>query len=252
MQGRRRAPGLIALLLLILISGLAIAAFHLHKNSDALWHIVSEKCEPNQRATGKPAPCQRVELEQGYVLLKDLNGPLQYLLIPLAKISGMESPALLNPATPNFFAFAWQARAQLAAKRGAPVADSALSLAINAEYGRTQNQLHIHISCLRPDVRRVLDRLAPVLSSRWQTERLRQHAYRIRALTLPELTQQSLFIRVANEIPNARGEMGKYGLALAALPDGRLAVLALERNWLLLNRGSAEELQDHSCEILRQ
>ena len=101
-------------------------------------------------------------------------------------------------------------------------------------------------------MRRELDRLAPVLSSRWQTERLRQHAYRIRALTLPELTQQSLFIRVANEIPNARGEMGKYGLALAALPDGRLAVMALERNWLLLNRGSAEELQDHSCEILRQ
>ncbi|HAB73748.1 MAG TPA: CDP-diacylglycerol diphosphatase, partial [Pantoea sp.] len=90
------------------------------------------------------------------------------------------------------------------------------------------------------------------LSSRWQTEQLRQHAYRIRALTLPELTQQSLFIRVANEIPNARGEMGKYGLALAALPDGRLVVMALERNWLLLNRGSAEELQDHSCEILRQ
>lgn len=252
MQERRRALGLIALLLLILISGLVVAALHLHKSSDALWHIVSEKCEPNQRATGAPAPCQRVELEQGYALLKDLNGPLQYLLIPLAKISGMESPALLDPATPNFFAFAWQARAQLAAKRGAPIPDSTLSLAINAEYGRTQNQLHIHISCLRPDVRRSLDRLAPALSDRWQEEKLLQHPYQIRALTLPELTQQSLFIRVANEIPNARSEMGKYGLALAALPDGRLAIMALARNWLLLNRGSAEELQDHSCGILRQ
>jgi len=252
MQGRRQALGLIALLLLILISGLTIAAFHLHKNSDALWQIVSEKCEPNQRARGLPAPCQRVDLAQGYALLKDLNGPLQYLLIPLAKITGMESPALLDPATPNFFAFAWQARAQLAAKRGAPIADSALSLAINAEYGRTQNQLHIHISCLRPDVRRALDRLAPTLSSRWQQEQLRQHAYQIRALTLPELTQRNVFIRVADEIPNARSEMGKYGMALAALPDGRLALMALERNWLLLNRGSAEELQDHSCAILRQ
>jgi len=252
MQGRRQALGLIALLLLILISGLTIAAFHLHKNSDALWQIVSEKCEPNQRARGLPAPCQRVDLAQGYALLKDLNGPLQYLLIPLAKITGMESPALLDPATPNFFAFAWQARAQLAAKRGAPIADSALSLAINAEYGRTQNQLHIHISCLRPDVRRALDRLAPTLSSHWQQEQLRQHAYQIRALTLPELTQRNVFIRVADEIPNARSEMGKYGMALAALPDGRLALMALERNWLLLNRGSAEELQDHSCAILRQ
>lgn len=32
MQGRRRGLGLIALLLLMLTGGLAIAAFHLHKN----------------------------------------------------------------------------------------------------------------------------------------------------------------------------------------------------------------------------
>ncbi|RPE01012.1 CDP-diacylglycerol diphosphatase [Candidatus Pantoea deserta] len=247
MQGRR----LIAVLLFILISGLVIAAIHLQKNSDALWQIVSEKCEPHQRAAGMPAPCQRVEPEEGYALLKDLNGPLQYLLIPLAKITGMESPALLQPATPNFFAFAWQARTQLAARRGAPIADSALSLAINAEYGRTQNQLHIHISCLRPDVRHRLDQLTPALSSRWQPETLSQHNYLIRTLTLPELAQQSVFIRMANEVPDARGELGKYGVALAALPDGRLALMALERNWLLLNRGSAEELQDHSCRILQ-
>jgi len=252
MSRRRRALRLIALLLLLLIGGLAIAAFHLHKNSDALWQIVSEKCEPNQRATGSPAPCQRVASDQGYALLKDLNGPLQYLLIPLEKITGMESPALLDPATPNFFAFAWQSRTQLAARRGAPIPDSALSLAINAEYGRTQNQLHIHISCLRPDVRRALDRLAPALSSRWQTATLLRHAYQLRALTLPELTQWSLFMRVAEEIPNARSEMGKYGVALAALPDGRLVVMALARNWLLLNRGSAEEIQDHRCQILQQ
>lgn len=247
MQGRR----LITLLLFILISGLVIAAIHLQKNSDALWQIVSDKCEPNQRAAGMPAPCQRVDLKNGYALLKDLNGPLQYLLIPLAKIAGMESPALLEPATPNFFAFAWRSRAQLAVRRGTPIADSALSLAINAQYGRTQNQLHIHISCLRPDVRRTLDGLAPVLSSRWQREKLRQHTYLLRTLTLPELAQQSLFIRIASEIPNAHGEMGKYGVAMAALPDGRLAVMVLERNWLLLNRGSAEELQDHSCQILQ-
>lgn len=247
MQGRR----LIALLLFILICGLVTAAVHLQKNSDALWQIVSEKCEPNQRTAGTPAPCQRVDPVNGYALLKDLNGPLQYLLIPLAKITGMESPALLNPATPNFFAFAWQARTQLSVRRGMPIADSALSLAINAEYGRTQNQLHIHISCLRPDVRHTLDRLAPGLTSRWQTEKLQQHTYLVRTLTPAELWQQSLFIRIASEIPDARGEMGKYGLALAALPDGRLALMALERNWLLLNRGSAEELQDHSCQILQ-
>ncbi len=116
MLGSCRALRLIALLLLLLIGSLAIAAFHLHKNSDALWQIVSEKCEPNQGATGSPAPCQRVALDEGYALLKDLNGPLQYLLIPLAKITGMESLTLLDCATPNFFAFAWQSRTQLEAR----------------------------------------------------------------------------------------------------------------------------------------
>ena len=71
----------------------------------------------------------------------------------------------------------------------------------------------------------------------------------IRTLSTAELAQQSVFIRLAEEVPHARGEMGKYGLALARLPDGR-ALLALERNWLKLNRGSAEELQDHQCRLL--
>nr|MBA2817679.1 CDP-diacylglycerol pyrophosphatase [Candidatus Pantoea persica] len=115
------------------------------------------------------------------------------MLIPLAKITGIESPTLLDRATPNFFAFSWQERAQLAARRGAPIIDSTLSLAINAEYGRTQNQLHIHISCLRPDVCHTLDQLKPQLSSRWQAEKVLQHRYWVRALTLPELTQQSCF-----------------------------------------------------------
>nr|MBA2817680.1 CDP-diacylglycerol pyrophosphatase [Candidatus Pantoea persica] len=65
MQGRRRALGLIVLLLLILIGGLVTAAVRLHKNSDALWQIVSEKCGPNQRKTGQPAPCQRVDNQHG-------------------------------------------------------------------------------------------------------------------------------------------------------------------------------------------
>jgi CDP-diacylglycerol pyrophosphatase len=99
-------------------------------------------------------------------------------------------------------------------------------------------------------VRQQLDTLAPRLNAQWQSEMLRKHRYLVRTLSTAELAQQSAFIRLANEVPNARSEMGKYGLALAQLPDGRLALLALERNWLKLNSGSAEELQDHQCGIL--
>lgn len=252
MQGKNRAVKIIALLLVVLVSGLMLAAFHFHSNADALWQIVSEKCVPEQQQRGNPAPCSQVDTAEGYVTLKDRNGPLQYLLLPVAKISGMESPQLLNPHTANFFWLSWRHRHLLAEKRSAPVADSAISLTINAQYGRTQNQLHVHISCLRRDVRQQLDQLAPSLNERWQPQTLRNHPYLLRTLTAEQLAAESVFIRLANEVPGARTQMGQYGMALAALPDGRLVLMAVERNWLKLNRGSAEEIQDHSCEILQQ
>ncbi len=131
------------------------------------------------------------------------------------------------------------------------VADNALSLAINAEYGRTQNQLHIHISCLRPDIRQQLDALMPLLNQQWRAEKLGTHTYLIRTLSAVELAQKSSFLRLAQEVPRASREMGKYGMALAQLPDGRLTLMVIASDWLTLNRGSAEELQDHQCRILK-
>lgn len=250
MPTNRRATRLVAVLLVLVIVGMLGAALHFKKNSDALWQFVSEKCLPHQQSSGEPAPCQRVDLLHHYAMLKDMHGPLQYLLIPLDKITGIESPRLLQPATPNYVALAWHERTLPAQRRGSPINDRVLSLAINSQYGRTQNQLHIHLSCLRPDVRQQLDQLTPQLSGRWQSITLRKHHYWLRALTSDELNQKSAFIRLADELPEARTEMGKYGLALAELSDGRLVLMALERNWLLLNSGSAEELQDHTCQLI--
>ncbi|MDE8558784.1 CDP-diacylglycerol diphosphatase [Pantoea vagans] len=250
MPTNRRAIHLVAVLLTPVVVGMLAAALHFKKNSDALWQIVSEKCLPHQQSNGDPAPCQRVDQPHRYAMLKDMNGSLQYLLIPLDKITGIESPLLLQPATPNYFALAWHERTLLAQRRGSPIDDRVLSLAINSQYGRTQNQLHIHLSCLRPDVRQQLDQLTPQLGGQWQELTLRKHRYWLRALTTDELSQQSAFIRLADEKPQARTERGKYGLALAELSDGRLVLMAIERNWMLLNSGSAEELQDHACQLI--
>lgn len=250
---KAKNPALLRVLMLILllfIVALLASAFYRHKNADALWEIVHERCVPAAKS-GNPAPCQQVNVSQGYATLKDRNGPLQYLLLPLEKISGVESPVLLKSSTPNFFALAWQQRSLLAQRLGAPVADSVISLTINSHYGRSQNQLHIHISCLRADVRQRLDALSDRLGSRWQVEPLLDHPYLIRTLSEAELMQQSVFIRLATERPERRDSMGKQGMALAKLKDGRLALMAVEQNWLRLNYGSAEELQDHQCALLK-
>ncbi len=101
-------------------------------------------------------------------MLKDRNGPLQYLLMPTAKITGIESPQVLKPDTSNFFALAWQARHFMADNSVNRFDDAVISLAINSEYGRTQNQLHIHISCLQPAVKTRLAQLQGDFSESWQ------------------------------------------------------------------------------------
>lgn len=252
MSAHARAMKIVALVIVFIVIALAFAAWHFHHNGNALWQIISQQCVPGQQQRNDPAPCQRVDLDAGYVTLKDRNGSLQYLLMPVARISGIESPALRDPATPNFFALAWQQRALLTMRHGSAVPDSVISLTINSEYGRTQNQLHIHISCLRPEVRRQLDSLTPQLNARWQPQTLQQHRWLIRTLTSAELVQQSSFIRLMQEVPQAQQNMGKYGLALASLSDGRLALMAIERDWLKMNRASAEEVQEHSCTLLHK
>ena len=250
MQGRKRVM-IMATVILILTAGCASVAMNFHHNSNVLWETVSQKCLPNQQQNNEPAPCRQVDIRNGYVVLKDRNGPLQFLLLPTERISGIESPALLNPSAPNFFAEAWRSRHFMEERRGVPIDDSAVALSINSQRGRTQNQLHIHISCLRPDIRQRLDSLDTSLSNRWQQVQLGEHQYQVRIISRDEFKRTSPFIRIANELPDARNEMGQYGVAVAAMPNGRRALMVIKRNLLLLNHGSAEELQDHSCKILK-
>lgn len=155
-------------LLVAILAALAGGYYWLHSgNPDALRKIVLQQCVPHQQQQQNPSPCAEVNLKGGYVLFKDRNGPLQYLLMPTYRINGTESPLLLDPLTPNFFWQARQGREIMSQRHGAPVPDNAVSLAINSRSGRTQNHFHIHISCLRPDVRAQLDKDAAAISSRW-------------------------------------------------------------------------------------
>ena len=148
----RRVRYFLLALLVAILAALAGGYYWLHSgNPDALRKIVLQQCVPHQQQQQNPSPCAEVNLKGGYVQFKDRNGPLQYLLMPTYRINGTESPLLLDPLTPNFFWQAWQGR-EIMSGHGA---GSSIALAINSRSGRTQNHFHIHISCLRPDVRAV-------------------------------------------------------------------------------------------------
>ena len=226
---------------------------------DALWKIISERCLPNEREYGEPAPCALVDLddgvEKGYVVLKDISGDTQYLLMPTAKITGIEDPALLAPGAPNYFADAWKARhfTLEAAKTALP--RDAIGLAINSTFGRSQNQLHIHIDCVRADVRDAVRRELAAIGDAWAplAEPLAGHRYRAMRVAGEDLDGIDPFQRLADGIPGARQAMGQQTLVIlgATLPGGSPDFVFLNdrANAATGDPGSGEELQDHSCAL---
>ena len=94
----------LALLVLAATLGRACAG-----DPDALWKIVHDRCVPGQIEHGDPAPCATVALatvgDKGWAVLKDREGATQFLVIPTARIAGIEDRALLAPDATNY----WQA-----------------------------------------------------------------------------------------------------------------------------------------------
>ncbi|WP_396349818.1 CDP-diacylglycerol diphosphatase [Atlantibacter subterraneus] len=239
--------------LLLIIAAIAGGLWLYFKGQpDALRDIVFHQCVPNQQRHDNPAPCAEVKLDAGLVIFKDRNGPLQYLLMPTWLINGIESPMLLHPKTPNYFWQAWQARRVMSERNGEAVPNNVVSLTLNSKLGRTQNHLHIHISCLRPDVREKLNREAARISSQWLPlpGGIDDTPYLVRRVSEAELARRSPFIMLAQEVPGARAHMGRFALAMAQQPDGSFVLLATERNLLNLNLANAEQLQDHDCALL--
>ncbi|WKV51557.1 CDP-diacylglycerol diphosphatase [Dickeya fangzhongdai] len=250
-----RKKYLIGLLVTLLLVALLIyfwQPFARRGNGNALWTFVSQQCVPNQQKNNSPAPCLDVNLQGHYTLFKDRRGPYHDLLIPTDRISGIESPLLLQPGTPAYFAAAWRYRDRLSSQMGKPIGDDMLGLAINSLYGRTQGQLHIHISCLKPEVYQTLRAQSASLGRDWAPlgQPLLRHDYLAKKLNDNDLTQSDPF-KLLNQYVQAQGDkMENYGLALTANAQGELILLAVRRDFIgLFNRGSAEEILDVSCAL---
>lgn len=218
-------------------------------NPNALWHIVHDRCVVDQTQHDNPAPCAAVSLSGGWVLLKDRRGVAQYLLIPTARVTGIEDAAVLAPDAPNYFAAAWAERGRMEALLPHPVPRDALSLAINSPYGRSQNQLHIHIDCLRPDVRAALQADAATIGVDWAKlpGGLRGHAYFARRLTGTDLTENPFRLLAGWPGVGAAG-LRPWTIVVTATRDGFI-LLADHADTATGDGAEGEELQDHRCAL---
>jgi CDP-diacylglycerol pyrophosphatase len=221
----------------------------------AIWKIDSEKCVPHMRDSHDPAPCSIVDLSVGYVVLKDMTGATQFLLMPTARISGIESPAVLAPDAPNYWDRAWRARALTEDRAGTALPREALSLAVNSPYGRSQDQLHIHIDCVRRDVRDALAANRDAIVRSWTAfpVQLVGQSWRAFRVDGQNLGTANPFRLLAKGDPDAGADMGKHTLVVVGMTwsgdVAGFAVLDGKVDPAAGNRGSGEDLQDHACAL---
>ncbi len=233
----------------------ARAAGHTH-DRNVLWRIVHTQCMAAAARRTPPSPCTRLWLDQGalrgYALFKDRRGPAQYLLIPTARISGIESPALLAPGAPNYFAAAWSARHYVGAALGRDLPRDDIALAVNSRRGRSQDQLHIHVDCASPALKATLARVAPHLNTHWRWLAAPLHRHRYRAMRVMGASLRvNPFRLLARRLPRGQG-MGAWTLVVAGHTFGHapgFVILAAHAD--KHDPASGEELQDHSCAVVR-
>ncbi|KAF1044242.1 MAG: CDP-diacylglycerol pyrophosphatase [Herbaspirillum frisingense] len=220
-------------------------------NPHKLCEIVSEQCVPHMQAGSGPQPCAAVDLERGFVILKDLVGPAQYLLMPTRRLTGIESPELLAANAPNYWAYAWQQRFRVGEKLGRTLSDEQLGIEVNSAAGRSQLHLHLHIDCMRRDVAASLaDHRADPLGQ-WMSWYVEGHRYWVMRLPADALQDRNPFKLAADRNAYAAANMASQSLLLtgARFADGSTGFFLVNMpvNFDQQEQGSAEVLLDHDC-----
>ena len=222
----------------------AVATPHASADPNALWDIVNGQCVPDQRTHSDPAPCASADLSGGYAVLKDLVGSTQFLLIPTERIAGIESPEIAAADAPNYFADAWRARSYVEQRAGRPIPRDWISLAINSSAARSQNQLHIHVDCVRADVRQSLAAHGSDIGPTWTPfpVQLVGQRYRAMAVTGEDLGSVNPFLLLADDV--GEESMGAQTLVVVGTADG-FVLLAGRSEDTSPGSGHGEDLQDH-------
>jgi CDP-diacylglycerol pyrophosphatase len=228
---------------------------------DALWALVHEECVPDQLQSHEPRPCVQVDIhdgvEKGFAVLKDMRGVTQFLLIPTARVSGIESPIAWAPDAPNYFADAWEARSFIddALHRTLPRDD--VGLAINSTASRSQDQLHIHMDCVQPDLQKALREHEASIGTQWAPldAPFPGHHYYV-AMWVPgeRLGSNNPFQLLANGLPGAQKNMGDRTLVVVGYTrtNGTAGFVILEDQVNRASHDSAhgEDLLDHTCRVI--
>jgi CDP-diacylglycerol pyrophosphatase len=216
---------------------------------DALWRVISLVCVP-AGAIGLPLPCSEVRREGsgGYAILAVSANHI--LTVPTSRITGIESPALLDTRGPNYWQAAWHAQTYLQAAAKELLARDDIGIAVNSEGSRSQDQFHLHTGCLRRDVRTAVAALKLAPGEGWHRVgvRLPGGRYRVRAVDGADLAQVNVLglLDAADRADPSR--MARQSVAVVgATVMGRPGFFVLNADSQDHAGAHAEALLDFSC-----
>jgi CDP-diacylglycerol pyrophosphatase len=188
--------------------------FTLSRND--LWRVVTHVCVPASKI-GLPFPCAKVVQHgddgAGYAILPISAGHI--LTVPTTRIAGIESRELLSPAQPNYWQAAWEARTRLDESFGRKLDRSAIALALNSAFVRSQDQMHIHTACVKGEVR---DALAAdhAIGPGWSrlSPRLAGASYRVRWAPGADLSGLNVFDLLPPDVRRSPPAMARQTLVV--------------------------------------
>lgn len=245
----RRAP--LALIAALLIpSPLAAAP---DPSRDVLWAAL-KTCVLAKRLANRTFPCLSVDLgdgaRPGTAVLRAPGEPTHSVVMPTDTVAGLEAPVLRGPRGAAYWRAALAARPFVSDVFKGKLPPAAVGLAVNSARGRSQDQLHIHLDCMRPSVLAALkahDRQIRRTWSRFPVPLAGDHYY---ALRVPE-AQAAQFNPFAalHGLPGARPDLHRTSFAAVATQPGDP-----EPGYILLAyrapSASAEDVLDHSCAVV--
>jgi CDP-diacylglycerol pyrophosphatase len=222
-------------------------------DADAIWKIVHDRCVPDQIDHGDPAPCASVDLVDGWAVLKDRNGDFQFLLIPTARVTGIEDPSIRGARAPNYWEAAWAARRFVEQKLSKTLTGDDIALAINSRWARSQNQLHIHVDCIRPEVRDALRAMQAHVGDVWSRIAVAGQEYEIRSLSADDLHGRNLFDLVADHLPLGETLDQETIVLVGSAAPGETSGFDLlaGRAGAGGGTGHGEALLDHGCALAK-
>jgi CDP-diacylglycerol pyrophosphatase len=174
------------------------------------------------------------------------------LAIPTRRISGIEDPQMLAPDAPPVFADGWKAKAMVEARLDHPLPRQAVALALNSQWARSQDQLHVHVDCVAKPVAAALADYGPALDENWRamTVPLAGRVYFARRLDSADLADADPIRLLADGLEGAKANLGAYSLAVVgATFHGKPGFILLADSSSLEGGGHAEDIQDHNCAI---